>query len=261
MRNPLDQIESRLRTWIESTLAVFSTGSPFTPLAHQLVLALQENMSEDESGRLTAPNRYRIFMRPDTLDTFLATPGQLDNLAFVLHESAQNAGIHFSAPLSLSALPSSALAPDEFDIQVDLDETVIGETAAVTLRPASQPRPTQDNLPNGAYLVLNGDQIFPLRSAVINIGRRSDNQIVLDDPRVSRSHAQLRAVRKQYILFDLNSTGGTYVNGRRIVQETLNPGDVISLAGVPLIYGEETNELPSQFGDTSALTPKPEDNE
>jgi pSer/pThr/pTyr-binding forkhead associated (FHA) protein len=59
------------------------------------------------------------------------------------------------------------------------------------------------------------------------------------DPRVSRAHAQIRAIRGQYVLFDLNSTGGTMVNGRRVHQCALKPGDVISLSGVPLIYGEE----------------------
>jgi pSer/pThr/pTyr-binding forkhead associated (FHA) protein len=66
-----------------------------------------------------------------------------------------------------------------------------------------------------------------------------DNHLILDDPRVSRAHAQLRAVQGHYVLFDLNATGGTYVNGQRITQYTLKPGDVISLAGVPIIYGED----------------------
>jgi pSer/pThr/pTyr-binding forkhead associated (FHA) protein len=62
---------------------------------------------------------------------------------------------------------------------------------------------------------------------------------VVDDHRVSRDHAQLRAVRGKYILFDLSSTGGTFVNGQRVNQKTLNPLDVISLAGVALVYGQE----------------------
>jgi len=69
--------------------------------------------------------------------------------------------------------------------------------------------------------------------------RREDNQIVIDDPRVSRTHAQLRAVRGQYVLFDLSFYRWNYINGTRISQQGLKPGDVISLAGVPLIYGEE----------------------
>jgi pSer/pThr/pTyr-binding forkhead associated (FHA) protein len=71
-----------------------------------------------------------------------------------------------------------------------------------------------------------------------------DNHIVLDDPRVSRNHAQLRIIKDQFTLFDLNSSGGTFVNGQRTNQSVLHPGDVISLAGVSLIFGQD---LPSRY--------------
>jgi pSer/pThr/pTyr-binding forkhead associated (FHA) protein len=51
--------------------------------------------------------------------------------------------------------------------------------------------------------------------------------IVIDDPRVSRNHAQLRDTGR-FVLFDLNSTGGPQ-NGQRTSQTVLYPGDVISL--------------------------------
>ena len=96
--------------------------------------------------------------------------------------------------------------------------------------------------PQEAFLIVDGVRIFPLESVVINIGRREDNHLVIDDPRISRLHAQLRLVRGQFVIFDLDSTGGTFVNGQRIRQQTLRAGDVISLAGVPLVFGQETPE-------------------
>jgi len=87
---------------------------------------------------------------------------------------------------------------------------------------------------------VDGVQIFPLTQPVINIGRRTDNHLVIEDARISRLHAQLRAVHGQYVIFDLDSTGGTWVNGERVKQSTLIPGDVVSLSGVPLVYGQET---------------------
>ncbi|MBP8857500.1 MAG: FHA domain-containing protein, partial [Anaerolineaceae bacterium] len=73
---------------------------------------------------------------------------------------------------------------------------------------------------------------------VINIGRREDNHLVIEDLRISRTHAQLRARMGKYVIFDLGSTGGTFVNGQRVTQAILAPGDVISLAGLTLIYSE-----------------------
>ena len=93
-----------------------------------------------------------------------------------------------------------------------------------------------------AFLIVGAKKIIPINRPVINIGRRLDNQVVIDDPRVSRAHSQLRVTKGRFALFDLNSTGGTFVNGQRINKSILHPGDVISLAGVTLIFGQD---LPS----------------
>lgn len=124
-----------------------------------------------------------------------------------------------------------------------------GDTAAIPLSTVS----AENGLPVHAFLIVGGERTFPLTEAVVNLGRRGDNHLILDDLRVSRSHAQLRAVRGRYVIFDLDSTGGTFVNGQRVTQSTpLFPGDVISLAGVELIFGQdpsgpedETSPLPS----------------
>jgi FOG: FHA domain len=62
---------------------------------------------------------------------------------------------------------------------------------------------------------------------------------VIDNLRVSRVHAQIRQMNNKHILFDLDSTAGTKVNGIKIRQHTLNHGDVIEIADVPLIYGSD----------------------
>jgi pSer/pThr/pTyr-binding forkhead associated (FHA) protein len=81
--------------------------------------------------------------------------------------------------------------------------------------------------------------------------------LVIDDPRVSRNHAQLRAIKGRFVLFDLNSTGGTFVNGQRTSQTVLYPGDVISLAGVALIFGQDNPPPRPDLANTSPLNPDP----
>src|SRR5688572_30203957 len=93
-------------------------------------------------------------------------------------------------------------------------------------------------LPDNAYLLVGTEKVFPLNKSVVNIGRSLESHLVLDDPLVSRNHAQLRAVNGHFIIFDLNSTCGTYVNGERVNRAVLYPGDVIAIAKVPLIYGQ-----------------------
>ena len=108
-------------------------------------------------------------------------------------------------------------------------------------------------IPEDAFVIVDGIKVIPLSSPLIRIGRRLENNLVLDDPRVSRTHAELLAINGRYVLFDLNSTGGTYVNGVKITQSVVYPGDVISLAGVNLVYGQKNPPPRPDLKETSPL--------
>ena len=68
------------------------------------------------------------------------------------------------------------------------------------------------------------------------IGRDPQNDVVLDDRRVSRKHAEIRLRLGRYTLYDLQSTNGTYVNGRRVAEKVLDDGDQISVGGLELLF-------------------------
>ncbi len=80
-------------------------------------------------------------------------------------------------------------------------------------------------------------KIFPLEGDVVTIGREAGNGIVINDAEVSRKHTQFVFQGGKYIVTDLGSTNGTFVNGQRLTgQHILQPGEVISL-------GEQINLL------------------
>lgn len=68
------------------------------------------------------------------------------------------------------------------------------------------------------------------------IGRDPQSDVVLDDRRVSRKHAEIRLRLGRYTLYDLQSTNGTYVNGRRVAEIVLSDGDRIAIGGVELLF-------------------------
>ncbi|HLF73281.1 MAG TPA: FHA domain-containing protein [Anaerolineales bacterium] len=73
----------------------------------------------------------------------------------------------------------------------------------------------------GATYTLEGDQLM--------IGRDSTNDIVINDAEVSRRHARLIFQGGKYVLEDLGSTNGTFVNGQRLAgPRVLKPGEVVS---------------------------------
>jgi len=78
---------------------------------------------------------------------------------------------------------------------------------------------------------------FELTEAEITIGRDTNNTIVVNDPEVSRKHARLLSQAGGYVIEDLGSTNGTFVNGQRLMGphmlrsgEMISMGDNISLA-------------------------------
>ena len=79
----------------------------------------------------------------------------------------------------------------------------------------------------------NGGMTIPLSGTPITLGRRSDNDVVVDEESVSRRHALILGTPGGFVLRDLNSTNGTYVEGGRIGQgeHTLKHGDRIRLGG------------------------------
>ncbi|MCS6777006.1 MAG: FHA domain-containing protein [Chloroherpetonaceae bacterium] len=76
-------------------------------------------------------------------------------------------------------------------------------------------------------------QIFPLTGSSVDIGRDPSNAIALtQDANASRRHATIQVVDGQYLLVDVGSSNGTFVNGVRIVQQTpqpLRPGDELTV--------------------------------
>ena len=73
-----------------------------------------------------------------------------------------------------------------------------------------------------------------LVQAHILIGRSSRCQLVLADETVSRRHAELFLEGGRWLLRDLGSANGTCVNGRRVVEAEVRPGDVVHLGGCEL---------------------------
>ena len=109
-------------------------------------------------------------------------------------------------------------------------------------------RPLNTNNEQNAYLIVNSE-VFPIKHQLTNLGRKLDNHIVLNDPRISRNHAQIRIMEQQYIILDLNSTGGTMVNGKRVNRSVLYSGDTISLAGVEVKFVQDTPRMISKAMD------------
>src|SRR5205823_4649930 len=139
-----------------------------------------------------------------------------------------------AAPLTASAAPAPAPAasPEQ------LKHTVHGIEAVAPPSPPSPPRPRGAAF--ASFLVRSGGlmgQRLPVKTPVVNLGRADYNDIVLPDPSISTSHAKLQRREGVWVLVDLDSTNGTFVEGERVKGEApLGPGAMVRLGDVQLLF-------------------------
>ena len=81
-------------------------------------------------------------------------------------------------------------------------------------------------------------QVYRIEKAVVNIGRQLDNDIIVEDKRVSRYHAQIKyQPNGQFMIFDLGSTNGITINGTPgIRQHTLRNGDRFTIGSYDFYF-------------------------
>jgi hypothetical protein len=210
------------------------------------------------------PNDYTVYLRPDDFRHYEPILASLESeLAQYVQSIADERQVFFLGPPVVRLAASESLGRH----QVRVDAQMAGgrpnsrRSAAVAPPPPAEgdtvilravvPSPPIDRTPPSAArqpgrpattadyeLVVTSDGTrIPLRKSVLTLGRALDNDVVLENVRVSRQHAELRRVGDQLHLRDLRSTPGTFVNGRPISGETtLAPGDRIRLADLELLF-------------------------
>jgi pSer/pThr/pTyr-binding forkhead associated (FHA) protein len=84
--------------------------------------------------------------------------------------------------------------------------------------------------PNGALEPVGGGDPIPLVREVLTVGRRESCDICMRFPNVSSVHCELRFKDGYWYVRDLNSTNGVKVNGTRVQEKLLRPGDELTIA-------------------------------
>ncbi len=106
------------------------------------------------------------------------------------------------------------------------------ESTGATERSQVAPRRTSELvvLENGKIV-----QTVPLDHTVV-IGRSPASDIVLKEPKVSRKHAEIQFVGGRYVLLDLESSNGTFIAGKRVSEQVLQPNDEITIGNTKMIF-------------------------
>ena len=95
--------------------------------------------------------------------------------------------------------------------------------------------------------------MFPINKLQTSIGRNLDNDLVIQNPQVSRVHAEIRFMDGAFVIIDLDSTTGTYVNNVKVKQGKIYSGDVILIGNTPLMFLDDKD---SAYEDLEKKTDK-----
>lgn len=103
-------------------------------------------------------------------------------------------------------------------------------------------------------------KLYPLKGKEITIGRDTGNTISINDAEVSRKHAKLVVQESGYVIEDMGSTNGTFVNGQRVSTPLLlRGGEVIALGeGVVLLFEEAADPNATMVSSRTAAPAKPQ---
>ncbi len=245
----LRSIERRIEAIFEGAFGrAFRAHVQPVELARKLAKEMDEHRTASVT-RVYVPNEYTVYLSPQDRDQFSSYEEALcTELQEYLGEHAQR---------ERYALPSAPLVRIETDDDLEIGVFGIAAKMVRTSRSVPIPEPPPPPAPaafeteaytpdiplaTGAatYALLLESRSYPLRDAMIVLGRSRECDIHIADPNVSRRHAEVRPDgRGAFTLIDLGSTNGTELNGERINQGQLSDGDTITIGQIELTFVRE----------------------
>ena len=228
--------EALAQRLVEDTFGrVFGDYSISREVATALARAVEDGAHEMPGDQV--PDRYRLLLHREDYARMEAEWKDLaPRLVGFVADVAEQAGLYLSgAPIIELAVEETARPGT-----VRVEAAYASSSASTTQTYAPVNSGVDGRLHTlDAFLIVNGRRHVPLDRPLVTIGRRVDNDVIIDSPVVSRQHAHVRWRHGRFVLYDVGSRGGVAVNGERCQECVLQPGDLITLANrVSLIYGE-----------------------
>lgn len=228
-----------------------------------------ESGRQRDGSRTRVPSHYRVLLNTSDLVALAGREALPAELAEGLRDYARRRGY---------LLPSRPIVKLEASPRMDAGQILVfndpdgpradrqpAQLASATVEPSAETGAAADGAATGAAQGGPDTSVFRatapdlpraqiairlptgsvervrVRGGSLRVGRAVDNDIVLDDARVSRHHAQISVRLGTLIYTDLASTNGSYLHGNRVHEIALGPDDVIQLGGSSLTIEPAAN--------------------
>ncbi|HVL33614.1 MAG TPA: DUF3662 and FHA domain-containing protein [Actinomycetota bacterium] len=217
-------VEKLLEGAVEGFFARALPGGGVQPieLGKRMVRAMEEERTTAVSGAIFAPNSFTFRLSKKDFERLSQIKATLKKeLTAVARRAAASEKWQMVGPPEIH-LVADSLKSGTFKVEADFVESARPEPEA-----GPQTQLIQMSLEADAELVQMGKQTraWPLSKETIVIGRQETCDVQIPDLGVSRRHAEIRREGDEWVVYDLGSTNGTDVNGKRVNRHRLSPGD------------------------------------
>ncbi len=253
----LRSLESKIAGLVEGTFSrAFKSEVRPVEIARKLAREMEEHKSLSLS-RTYVPNEYRVFLSPRDRERFAEYEDSLrtELVGYLLEHARREHLVLTSRPL-VEFETDDRLRLGEFGIQTrataappqqasdehEAPAEPVSESSGRTMVYSTAGRmaePLEERARSRSHtaLLLMGGKRLVVGPAGATLGRSRQCDVMVDDPNVSREHAEVRPRGGSWVLTDLNSTNGTRLNGGRVERsEVLKPGDEIELGTTVLTF-------------------------
>ncbi|MFZ1994663.1 MAG: DUF3662 and FHA domain-containing protein [Solirubrobacteraceae bacterium] len=248
----LRSIESKIAGLVEGTFSrAFRSEVRPVEIARKLAREMEEHRTLSLS-RTYVPNEYRVYLSPRDRERFTEYEDALisELTGYLLEHARRERLVLMSRPvvefdtddrlgLGEFGIQTRVVNPDpDEDVEPPPEEEPSGRTMVYsTAGRVAEPLEERARSRRQTALLLMGGKRLVVGSGGATMGRSRQCDVTVDDPNVSRTHAEVRPRGGSWVLSDLGSTNGSRLNGRRVEgSEVLKPGDEIELGNTVLRF-------------------------
>src|SRR4051794_5079888 len=247
----LRNIEAKLEGLFEGTFSkAFKSEVQPIEIARKLAKEMSDNKTISIS-RTYVPNQYTVYLSPQDRAQFEGWEDSArKELSDYLLQYARDEGLSLTTRPTVDFATNDRLGIGEFGIQAMLikgpedeesepEQADFGHTMVYSPSQDARRLDLVDAPVHGKALMVGGGKRTVLSASRILIGRSRECDIQLDDPNPSRRHAEVRREGNGWVVAALGSTNGIKVNGSRVAEAELHPGDEVTLGLVRLRFEQE----------------------
>lgn len=234
----LQRFEQRLDRLVNGAFArAFRSEVQPVEIAAALQRELDDKAAVLDRERTVAPNVLSVELGPTDYERLAPYEQALGNeLAAMVTEHAQTQGYHLLGPTEVSLSTVHDLPTGVFRVTSEGRAGVVAQPRHEQAPTDTPSAPLPSSTPHARLLV--SGTAYPLTQTVTTVGRGNDVDIRIDDPGISRRHAEFRVIQggTGFSVIDLASTNGTFVGPDKVGERLLSDGDEVRIGATSLVF-------------------------